>query len=374
MEQYTVNKVDIEKNKELFEYEMTEVILKLKGEVSVIAKKCKQYEEVLAEEQKLNVNINDSYDSHVDFSIEKIEIPPVSSVKTDIDLITSLELSGMASKIEAPAAPRSIKNEILIESIEINALPSKIELVAVPSINKENNLVNPIKIDALMPKVELAAVPSIDKENELAKPIKIDTLTLKVELVTVPSVNKENDLTKSMKTDISPAEINLVIVPSNIEKVALMPSNDVNSLKNVAGKIDFRGVSMKGEKARIPTFSDQVQVPLVKGQILSDIDTYEDGLAFESDFSDIGSISMTKLAPISYFDFGSSKYSVSFQCLSDEITVYCVIPQICVDQICKAPKIEEKVSCKVIFPLIDKNEEWIFNVKSYDDLVEHYSE
>jgi hypothetical protein len=42
MEQYTVNKVDIEKNKELFEYEMTEVILKLKGEASVIAKKCKQ--------------------------------------------------------------------------------------------------------------------------------------------------------------------------------------------------------------------------------------------------------------------------------------------------------------------------------------------
>ncbi len=84
MEQYTINNIDIEKNKELFEYEMTEVVLKLRGEFSVVSKEGTHYNKVAVEEQRLKVEPFSL--PKVNCSISQINIPAVvvGNVKTSV--------------------------------------------------------------------------------------------------------------------------------------------------------------------------------------------------------------------------------------------------------------------------------------------------
>lgn len=50
-----VENINIEKNKELFEYEMTEVILKLKGEFAAFSGKDTRFEEMAVDDKKLHI-------------------------------------------------------------------------------------------------------------------------------------------------------------------------------------------------------------------------------------------------------------------------------------------------------------------------------
>ena len=56
MIQKSVEKTDIDKTKELFEYEMTEVVLKLKGEIAVISEAKSRYSEAAIDSEKLRVD------------------------------------------------------------------------------------------------------------------------------------------------------------------------------------------------------------------------------------------------------------------------------------------------------------------------------
>lgn len=74
-----VENINIEKNKELFEYEMTEVILKLKGEFAAFSGKDTRFADMVVDDAKLRVNTSEV--AQVQMEDHHIETPAIGSVQ-----------------------------------------------------------------------------------------------------------------------------------------------------------------------------------------------------------------------------------------------------------------------------------------------------
>lgn len=74
-----VENINIEKNKELFEYEMTEVILKLKGEFAAFSGKDTRFADMVVDDAKLRINTSEVVQVHREN--HHIETPAIGSVQ-----------------------------------------------------------------------------------------------------------------------------------------------------------------------------------------------------------------------------------------------------------------------------------------------------
>lgn len=78
-----VENINIEKNKELFEYEMTEVILKLKGEFAAFSGKDTKFAEIVVDDAKLHISSPKVVQVEVeDYRVESPKIGSIQKIKT----------------------------------------------------------------------------------------------------------------------------------------------------------------------------------------------------------------------------------------------------------------------------------------------------
>lgn len=173
MKKDTINEMNVEKNKELFEYEMTEVILKLKGEFAVVSGKDSRYKDVAVDQTKLDVSVE---------PLPKVGTPTqlVSVPNAVIDLPIPEKSFGVTPHIVKLTKVLSIN----IASIP-NCAISKADVV-IPNVQITKN----IAISRLQIKTAKATVvPTINATPIKNKPIFISTNNYDVVVPQMPTIS-----------------------------------------------------------------------------------------------------------------------------------------------------------------------------------------
>ena len=134
MQGLTTKEMDVEQNKELFEYEMTEVLLKLKGEFAVVSGQDTRYAESSVDESKLAVNLSD---------IPKVE---AGQVKIDVEVSGTETLEIDPKMTDAPVSVEKINlavsdtaglNVGIIDPKNIVQIPVLIDNEVIKSVDRQ---------------------------------------------------------------------------------------------------------------------------------------------------------------------------------------------------------------------------------------------
>lgn len=209
MESKTLNNIDIEKNKELFEYEMTEVILALKGEFAVVSGKGTKYEELAVDDSKLKV----SPIAVTEVELQKSEVTAPDVAKPSLDKIKEVELK--RTVIDTRGTDKiSLKklDETTIEKIQVK----------VPEARYSKVSVKPAKA----PEAPAAKATSADTAK-ISIPGKINTVTVKKHKIPAADIAGIN----------IPAKISTV----DVKKHKISPAADISEI-SIPGKINAADV------------------------------------------------------------------------------------------------------------------------------------
>lgn len=192
-----VEKIDIEKNKELFEYEMTEVILKLKGEFAAFSGKGTKFAEILVDDAKLHISSPkvvqvEVKDYHVESpkigSIQKTKKVYAEVKKTTLQLPIIPKISdedGKKEKNTFSTKKANVCQEIIISSIPLLNWAALSRCFPEISLKDEKKEI-----------ISSAEVPSLESILESAQKLKSEAHIAPI-LVHVPRTIKYSDWNKS---------------------------------------------------------------------------------------------------------------------------------------------------------------------------------
>ncbi|SFC28651.1 hypothetical protein [Ruminococcus albus] len=280
---------DIERNKELFEYEMTEVLIKLKGEFATVKGEDVKGDNIGMTVEKPNIELKEPKISVDDIHVDIAEIPKVAEVKP-IKVTLLDKLLSETSKITAPgeiriakkdpASPKQLLKDLnerfdipeisitcfsgLKKDIDRSAITSKVEI---PSVNigsvktgsADNNVSVTVANDFNIPgKISAAA----KDKPVLSEAVSVGNITVP-EIKTAPALAgmavKNMDAVRVKGTDIPAVkagfdpDIKIGVSVSVAVPDLEMPKPDIE---------DF-----KSEKAKMPAFPDVPEKPDFSGYI-----------------------------------------------------------------------------------------------------------
>ena len=147
---------DVERNKELFEYEMTEVILQLKGEFAKVSGKDMHYDDALFAAQKPDIQVD----------IPKVTVDPVSvaEIHTDVDVSAAVsalqKTAAVTVDVEVPAVPQMkapALGQIEVKPVEMELQTVKITPCEIPAVQITPPAVDAVSTELRMPE-PIAAV------------------------------------------------------------------------------------------------------------------------------------------------------------------------------------------------------------------------
>lgn len=225
MEHKTIENINIERSKELFEYEMTEVLLKLKGEFAVVSGKDTHYRDVAVDAEDLNIDIavlpeveHKPVQLQVPSTdISEIEIEPVktsSKLKTEFPIVPQFDLTMPQRKeyvhvnVRVPATP-------ITTSGKIPDVVAKPFYGAVPEINRINM---PIAVDNNDTLVSVIAV-TVPKTSDRGYSYKIKDTSINYQ-------NKAIFPQQHIEGTIAPSICQFSIKPINMKTPAVnLPHN-----------------------------------------------------------------------------------------------------------------------------------------------------
>ena len=177
MKKKGIENINIEKNKELFEYEMTEVILKLKGEFVTFSGKGTKYEDNKVAEETLKLELypleNVSLETYKGEVPDVKKIPPIvlSDIRVEMekidDLTSQVEAIG-EMHLSSVSKFKKASKEIVVKSIPKLPFICDTFLVKQEYINLPNILGN-VQRNALIPNIKMAFIK-----------VKMPTTTIKV--------------------------------------------------------------------------------------------------------------------------------------------------------------------------------------------------
>lgn len=209
MENNNIALSDAERNKELFEYEMTEVILQLKGEFAKISGKELHLDEAQFENTKLDIPLE----------IPDVTVKRISLYTGETDALFSgdsfdiPEVKIQCSKINCPAA--DVPDSIVLESVQLD----KPELDC-PTVNKMTSCSgDSFKIPEV--KIECPAIncPTVCKSWSY------DMEKAEIKMPVIPETSKKVSVSQLPQVSLSPASISMtdseINLPEEMAKVTL---------------------------------------------------------------------------------------------------------------------------------------------------------
>lgn len=234
MENNNITLSDVERNKELFEYEMTEVILQLKGEFAKVSGKDLHLDNAQFSTKKLNIQ------SEIpDISVTPIEIETSKSTNNvSGDTFSLPEVKVLHSKIDCPAVP--VSASVVLNSVQLEQL--KLDCPAVKPVNK-------ITIGEI--KLTVSDVPESVQKVFVADLPEVTISSVSVDQVNT-KINIPNDMRKiqldSEKIEVSDVTVNIpqqtdvkieyfTLKTPTVNKISVPETHDIFSVS--IGKIDI---------------------------------------------------------------------------------------------------------------------------------------
>lgn len=239
MENKQIALSDVERNKELFEYEMTEVILQLKGEFAKVSGKDMKLDNSQLSVPSVNIGtvlpsvkldpISMETQAAVTISGEKLAIPPVAIEKTSIDCPTVPAVS--ATSIENVALEKTqLDCSVVNAQVTINDAPVSIELPNVPKIETGINLPSingTAKIDNnAISNISMAEIPSMS--ITLPSAVEVSRITVDIPQTAI-----------DVQSSISSTQCNVLVDVPNVPTVAQY-SDTVVSVQKTKEQIEVR--------------------------------------------------------------------------------------------------------------------------------------
>lgn len=237
-----VENINIEKSKELFEYEMTEVILKLKGEFAVFSGKDTKFGEMVVDDAKLRINTPGVVqvkvgDRHVETpvvgSVQQAKIARIEVKETILQLPVIPQISDEDGRKEENAhSPRKAN---VWQGIVVPALLS----ISKDSITKESLEKSLEEVEKeIVTSVEVAQLISVvERTHDLKKKIYVEPVKVQVpsSIIKCNVWNKDKSTERVEKRSLGKS------VPE-VEFDSLLMSDRVKSLPNAQGinKIDIK--------------------------------------------------------------------------------------------------------------------------------------
>lgn len=153
MDKKVIENINIEKNKELFEYEMTDVILKLKGEFAAFSGKGTKYEANKVAEEKLKLELYPLKD--VSWDTYKGKVPNINILP--VVLLNNVEVDLM--KIDDMSSKAWHMGEVHFNPL----IEDKISIIDIPRTDYQFNDVKLcVKDEEKLKKIEVKTIPKID--------------------------------------------------------------------------------------------------------------------------------------------------------------------------------------------------------------------
>ncbi|MCR4645633.1 MAG: hypothetical protein K5695_09535 [Oscillospiraceae bacterium] len=163
---------DVERNKELFEYEMTEVILQLKGEFAKVSGKDMHLDDVTFAAPKMDIQAD----------IKEVSVDPITveAINTNVNVsaaVSALQKTAVGTvDVECPAVPTMTRPEIgtvEIKSIGLDVETVKFKACEIPAVS-----VTPTAVETVPGEIRL---PDLIGEVHM-DPIKVDTVNTDINL------------------------------------------------------------------------------------------------------------------------------------------------------------------------------------------------
>ena len=129
-----VENVNIEKNKELFEYEMTEVILKLKGEFAAFSGKDTKFSEIVVDDAKLCINTPEVVQVKIEGG--HVEVPAIVSVQQTKTARVELKSTILQLPVIPQISDEDVRNKKNAYSSRKANVWQEIAVPPLPSISK----------------------------------------------------------------------------------------------------------------------------------------------------------------------------------------------------------------------------------------------
>lgn len=227
MEHKAIENIDIERSKELFEYEMTEVLLKLKGEFAVVSGKDTHYSEVAVDTEDLSLDI--AALPVIEQNQVQVQVPSTDIAEIEIKPVKT----GGKVKTEFPIVPKFIftmpQRKV---SVRVN--------VPVPA----THIIRSSKMPDVVAKPFSGAIPEISKLY-MPKAVENNDTLVSVITVAVPKTSdrgysykmKDTSDNYQNKTALPQRHIEGVIVPSICQfsvKPISMKTSAVNLPRNIS--------------------------------------------------------------------------------------------------------------------------------------------
>lgn len=241
MEKKGIENINIEKNKELFEYEMTEVILKLKGEFAMFSGEGTKYQDSKVDDEDLRLELHPL--NSVSMETYRGEVPTIKSIgtvnicqvnlereRTDIPipLIHTIDIPSNSLKIKSKKndgvcinVPKSTyelspidfsvaRNEVTI-SIPVVPGLQEIKKVAISDVKQDT-------VKVIIPSVHVTLTKVCDDThlNNVVKNVKSFFDTEILDLPKISSVALPDVLQKEIKVEVPSAQIIDCIASGNI--------------------------------------------------------------------------------------------------------------------------------------------------------------
>lgn len=235
MENKQIALSDVERNKELFEYEMTEVILQLKGEFAKVSGKDMKLED--AQLSAPSIQIGAKIPS---VSIKAIALDLQKADTIDSDKLALPEIAITKASVDCPTVP-TVKiepiGEIKVDKTQLDCPAANADVTAnlekvkivLPNVEVVKSKINIPKINA----DEAIEVERTSRFDRLLSPAKVDYSPQDAEIqhITVDVPNAESNVNSNLASVNVDISVNVPVVPTvgvynkmqvNVQKTAYM--------------------------------------------------------------------------------------------------------------------------------------------------------
>lgn len=246
MEKNNVTLSDVERNKELFEYEMTEVILQLKGEFAKVSGKDLKLDEAQFEKPTLDISSD----------IPAVKVTPINLESTTTDASVSGEAFAIPdvtiqnTTIDCPAVPVPVMDM----PATVQVVKPELDCVTVSKMNEYSASAVKVKLPSVaadIPSISVADIPAIS--TSIPKVQNVSTT------ITIPQATSSAKVEK-IQVDVPLLQPSINYVPNNvnisavlINGVDMLETNAFSAIGSVQNDVDISSISIS-----------EVNVPEVK--------------------------------------------------------------------------------------------------------------
>lgn len=282
----SIENINIEKNKELFEYEMTDVILKLKGEFASFSGKGTKYEDNKVAEESLKLEL---------YPLESVSLEPYKGEVPDAKKFSPVVLNGV--RIELAKIDDLASQVEAIEEIQLSPVPGfKRICIDVPQTDYQfDNVQLCVEETGRQKEIKVKTIPELS--------FLCDTFVLKQESV-IGEINLPDNI-DNVRMNVSVPNVKIgcinVDVPTttirfpegrsvNIKRIVInLPGSDIKCLYNED--------EIKTEKYHIKTIVQSVK--------LKDIEKVND--VFQPNIKEVD---VPKIRPVSFNPVDTKKIKI----------------------------------------------------------------